>query len=121
MNDYKIILDKERTLKYSNRSFIELEKLTGRPIVSVFTEASQEATAALQQKKIMEVFSSVQFLTSFVYCGLLHEKELTYDEIVDFIPSGKYMEIMTLALEVLPAEFGMSAKAGSVGKKKAKV
>lgn len=110
MNEYSIILDKERKLKYSNRSFMELEKRTGKSIVSIFTEAAQAKDAKEQQKKLMETFSTSQFLTDFVYCGLLHEGQLTYDQVIDFIPVKNYMAIMTLALEVLPAEFGLAGK-----------
>lgn len=109
MNEYKIILDKERKLKYSNRSFMELEKRIGRSIVSIFTEAAGK-TQAEQQKTLLGTFSSGQFITDFVYCGLLHEGELTYDQVIDLIPANKYMELMALALEVLPAEFGLTAK-----------
>jgi hypothetical protein len=116
MNEYSIILDKERKLKYSNRSFMELEKRTGKSIVSIFTEAAQAKTGQEQQKKLMETFSTSQFLTDFVYCGLLHEGQLTYDQVIDLIPVKDYMAIMTLALEVLPAEFGLT---GKTDKKKA--
>ena len=95
---------------------MELEKRTGKSIVSIFTEAAQATNALEQQRKLMETFSTSKFLTDFIYCGLLHNGELTYDQVTDIIPVKDYMSIMTLALEILPAEFGLT---GKVDKKKA--
>ena len=115
MNEYKIILDKERKLKYSNRSFMELEKRLGKSIVSIFTEAVGLSPQE-QQKKLVSTFSNGQFISDFVYCGLLHEGELTYDQVIDLLSPSRYMELMALALEVLPLEFGLTAP--KVDKKK---
>lgn len=87
---------------------MELEKRIGKSIVSIFTEASQAKSTAEQQKQLLETFSKSQFITDFVYCGLLHEGQLTYDQVVDLIPAKNYMSIMTLALQVLPEEFGLT-------------
>lgn len=117
MNDYKIILDKERTIKYSNRSFIELEKRTGQSIVSIFTEATSEATPELQQRKLVGIFSTSKFINDFIYCGLLHEK-INYEDIIDMVSVNKYIEIMTLAFKILPEEYGFTSTAKKETKKK---
>ena len=110
MNEYKIILDKERVLKYSHRAFSEFEKRIGKSVVSIFTEGSNEKDDHVKQNKLLAQFSSANFITDFIYCGLLHEK-ITYDAVMDMISPKHYMEIMTLAMHVLPEEFGLTGKA----------
>jgi len=120
MNEHKINLDKERVLKFSNRSFMELERRLGKPIVSIFTETALQKTTEEKTKVLISLFSSSQFITDFIYCGLMHEKEpLSYDQVIDIIPVKQYMEIMTLAMTVITDEFGYSSKSKSgAGKKK---
>lgn len=117
MNEYRIVLDKERVLKFSNRSFMELEKRIGKSVVSIFVEAAQITDEAARQRALMDAFSKAEFITAFIYCGLLHEK-VSYDNVVDLIPVNKYMEVMILALRVLPEEYGLSAKGETEDKKK---
>lgn len=106
MEVYKITLDKDRELKYSNRAFRELEKLTGKSILAVLAEISSTEDEAERNKKTLEFFMSSKFLTDFIYCGLLHDK-VTYDQAIDMIPVKKYTEIMQVALKVITDEFSM--------------
>jgi len=83
-----------------------LEKRLGRSVMGIMAELLQ---AKDREKQAMNVFFSSEFLTGFVWAGLLHEK-VNYDDVVDMIPVHKYTEITQMAMEVITQEFGYSAK-----------
>lgn len=111
MTPYTITLDKERTLKFSNRSFLELEKHLGKPILAILMEALklEEGQTEVNTSKLTEALGSLKFLTSFVWAGLLHEK-ISYENCIDIVPMrfDKQMELMTLAMNVITTEFGLT-------------
>lgn len=118
MKEYKITLDKERTLKFSMRSFKELEERTGKPVASIFMDAVN-LSAEEQQKALIKTFMSSRFIADFIYCGLLHEQpSVSYDQVLDMIPPSKQMDIMMLALTALPEELGLSTSFKTGAKKK---
>lgn len=108
MNDYKIILDKERTLRYSNRSFMELEKRMEKSVLSLFTDMGTATNGDTPQKMLMAQFSSAKFISDFIYCGLLHDPEMDSEKVIDIIPVSKYTEIMLTAINILTTEFGLT-------------
>lgn len=107
MNEYTIVLDKERVLKYSNRSFKELEKKTGVPILAMLHEIFASEN---QQEQMMRKFFSSEFITDFIWAGLLHEK-VPYETAIDIIPVKKYPAITELAIKIIMTEFGFEEAA----------
>lgn len=97
MNTYNLLLDKERSLKYSNRSFRELEKRSG---IAVLTKLQEMATGNL---------FSLEYITQFIYCGLLHEK-ISFEQVVDIIPIKRYTELCTFMAKVVTEEYGLDGK-----------
>jgi len=109
---YTITLDKERELVYTNRSFRELEKLSGKPILGLLFEVFNTPENDRQEKMITNFLSS-EFLTNFIYVGQLHnEKKLSLNEVVEIIPVSKYNEIFAFCMKVILTEFGFSSGKG---------
>lgn len=74
-----INLDKERHLKFTLNALIIAEKLTGKKL----TEMGKENNFDLE------------FLRAMLYAGLIHEdKELTLDEVGDFIDFENMNEVV---------------------------
>lgn len=108
MNEYQITLDKERTLKLSNRAFREIEKKTGKSIFGMFADASLGSEEE-RFKKVADLFFSVDFITAFVWAGLLHEK-LTYEQVEEMILPSMYKDLMPQCLNIAMIEMGFMEK-----------
>ena len=104
MNTYTLLLDKERSLQYSNRSFRELEKRSG---IAVLTKLQDVAKGD---------FPSVEYITQFIYCGLLHEK-ISYEQVIDIIPMKRFTDILTFMVKVVTAEYGLEGESTEEEKK----
>lgn len=96
MNIYTIVLDKERSLKYSNRAFNELEKRSGVGVIAQISELSEGKTLSLK------------YIADFIWAGLLYEK-VPYETIIDIIPTNRYLELTKLIIEIVTAEFGLES------------
>ena len=94
MNTYIFIFDKERTLQYTNRSFRELEKRSG---FAVLTKVQELSTG--------KAFS-LQYITDFIWAGLLYEK-IPYETVIDIIPLNKYLELTKFIVDIVTEEFGL--------------
>ena len=94
MNTYTFIFDKERTLQYSNRSFRELEKRSGIAVLTKVQELSAGKTFSLQ------------YITDFIWAGLLYEK-IPYETVIDIIPVNKYLDLTKLIVDIITKEFGL--------------
>ena len=97
MNTYTLILDKERSLKYTNRSFRELEKRSGIPVLTKIGELSKG-----------EIFS-FEYITQFIWAGLIHES-VPYETVIDIIPLKRYVELITFITNVVSQEYGLNTK-----------
>jgi len=94
VNTYTFIFDKERTLQYTNRSFRELEKRSG---FAVLTKVQELSTG--------KAFS-LQYITDFIWAGLLYEK-VPYETVIDIIPMNKYLDLTKLIVDIVTKEFGL--------------
>lgn len=112
MTDYPLFLDKERVLRYSNRSFRELEKRTGKPILKMMADL-QSSDAKEQQEKMLNTFFSSQFITDFIWAGLRHEN-MSYEEVDELIPVRKLPELVQFAIKVITTEFGLESSAEEI-------
>jgi len=108
MNQHTINLDKERILIFSNRAFRELEKRTGKSIFGMFADSSQ-GTEEQRFQKLTSLFFSIDFITGFIWAGLLHEK-ITYEAVEEMILPTMYKEIMPQCLNIALVEMGFMDK-----------
>lgn len=102
MTEHRIVLDRERVLKFSNRSFFEIEKKIGKPVLLAVSDT--------------EKASSLSFLATFLWAGMLHEK-VSYDEVVEMIPLNRYTQLIEFMMGVIMEEFGLSQANGNGEKK----
>jgi len=94
MNTYTLHLDKERSLKYSNRSFRELEKRSGIAVLSKLQELSEGKLLTLD------------YITQFIWAGLLHES-VPFETVIDIVPVNKYTDLVTFIAKVVSEEYGL--------------
>ena len=93
MNTFNIKLDKVRQLKFDNRAIFELEKQLGvSPIASLQDESKS---------------TSIQFLASCVWAGLLHTDKLTFDEALDIIPLNEFNRVLETIVQALADAYGL--------------
>lgn len=84
-------------LKYTNRSFRELEKRSGISTLEKISELAEGKTLSLQ------------YITDFIWAGLLYEK-IPYETVIDIIPINKYLDLTKLIVEIVTKEFGLDEK-----------
>ena len=80
-----------------------------KPILAVLMEVLGAKSDEERNSRMMNNFFSSDFLTNFVYVGLIHEKDISRDKVIDIIPVSKYVEIMNFAMNVIMTEFGVSS------------
>ena len=70
----EVKLDKVRKLKFTNRALYEIEEKLGSPVL-VLMQDSQK-------------LQSIKVMTTLVWGGLLHKDDMTFDEVMDIIPTN---------------------------------
>ena len=96
-------------MKYTNRSFREFEKRLGKSPLQIFYDNFSEDGKTPDKIGILSKLSSFELISTFVYCGLLHEKT-SYEQVVDIIPLKKTTELAMLIIEIITAEYGLADK-----------
>ena len=88
----EVKLDKVRKLKFNARALYEAEKRLGCPVFVVLQDSDR--------------LMSIEVLATFLWAGMLHNGELTFDETIDIIPDNKYVEILGIVMAEVTAAVG---------------
>ena len=90
----EVKLDKTRKLKFTHRALYEMEEKLGVTYAELFQDSSK-----LDSKKT---------ITVLVWAGLLHNGELSFDEVLDIIPTktDKYLKVVSSVMEELMYAIG---------------
>ena len=117
MKQFKVKLDKQRTLKLTNRSLrdLELDFGNGEPktaidIIGIHKGMNTEDIGVLMLSKL----SSINLLSKVIFYAL--EDDLTKDEVLDIIPMKDSITLGTTCMEMLFDAYGLSDLASEESK-----
>jgi hypothetical protein len=98
-----VTIDKPRGLRYSNRSFQYLSQLYGS------VKQAQEYISDVEGMQAMK-FESVKALGEVVYAGLLHEKDVDKDTLLDYMDMANMPAIIQAVAQALQGNYPEAKK-----------
>lgn len=103
MKQFKVKLDKQRVLKLTNRTIMDMEDhFGGSPLNAIGFKVGNESEMMLN-------LASLSFLHKIVYFGLKHAEDCpSMDECIDLIPMNRATALATKCFELLDDAYGLS-------------